>query len=114
MATAAERAAAKAARLADKGAGSRIVNQTPEVAAPASVTESRAGRVKPVRTTLDLAPALYDSFDDWARTAERELREYGIGRQIKAETQRALLRRFLDDPALQREVVEQLKREAKR
>ncbi len=112
MSSASDRAREKASRLA---AGSR--QRPPEPATAEDVPEERpvptaprAARVKPVRMTLDLAPALHADFDDWTTRITRQL---GRGRVVRADVLRVLVRQLLEDEAVQRRVIEALEREAR-
>ncbi len=113
MSSAADRAREKASRLA---AGSR--QRATEPATAEAVPEERsapaaprAARVKPVRMTLDLAPALHADFDDWTTRITRQL---GQGRVVRADVLRVLVRQLLEDEALQERVVQALLQETRR
>src|SRR3954471_15250820 len=118
MSTAAERAKEKAARL---GGASRAAVERAHVPPPpyeelASVSTPprpapRAARTKPVRMTLDLAPALHAQFDDWTVDTFRELGLFPINR---ADVLRVLVRQLLDDPGTQERVKEALLQEGRR
>jgi hypothetical protein len=78
---------------------------------PAVVAPSRAARTKPVRMTLDLAPALHAEFDDWTTGTFRQL---GLGRINRADVLRVLVRQLLNDPEMQERVKKALRREGER
>jgi hypothetical protein len=112
MSSAADRAREKASRIA---AGSQ--QRVPDPVTPKIVPEERpvpavprAARVKPVRMTLDLAPALHADFDDWTTRVTRQL---GRGRVVRADVLRVLVRQLLEDEALQQRVVAALQREGR-
>src|SRR3954464_6214766 len=101
MSTAADKARAKAARIA---AGGRIEGPLEEdltalkdaeftvqsdVAPPVST--------KPIRISLDLAPALFDQLTEWRTKAARRL---GRGRVTNADALRVLVRILLSDEDL--------------
>lgn len=102
MSTAAERARAKADRLAARQQEQR---QAPTAEAEVSLDAPAAGDTTPVRLTLDMAPPLYGSFEAWARTVQRQHR---LGRAVKADVLRILTRRLMADEELQQEVVKAL------
>lgn len=107
MATAAEKARAKAERLASRRT-TTPASSDPEQKRPATSALApipAAADAKPVRLTVDMAPPLHDAFDDWARDAARTHR---FGRSIKADVMRELVRRLLDDPQAQAAVIESL------
>jgi hypothetical protein len=121
MSSAADRAREKAARLgmgsvprpaATTNRGERPPLPPPPYSQPpAVVAPSRAARSKPVRMTLDLAPALHAEFDDWTTGTFREL---GLGRINRADVLRALVRQLLDDPETQQRVKEALRQDTRR
>lgn len=112
MSSAADRAREKAGRIGSRPArpvppppysSMPPVDVTPDQPAPderpasrpASPDNSRAARTKPVRMTLDLAPALHAEFDDWTT---RTFRELGLARINRADVLRVLVRQLLNDP----------------
>lgn len=101
-----EQQKARAARMAEN-AERRAGVELDDAAAP--VTEVRllaAETPKPVRVSLDLAPALYDDFGDWCKRSAREL---GRGRVKNVDVLRSLVRELLDDPDLQGRVRDRLR-----
>jgi hypothetical protein len=115
MTTSTDKARAKAARMA-ASATKRPTTTTdsPDAdTAPAPVvsTATAAEDTTPVRTTIDLSPPLFDSFDGWVRSTTRKHR---YGRSIKADVIRILIRRLLNDPELQRHVIDTLTQERKK
>jgi hypothetical protein len=103
MSTAAERARENARRLS-KTSG----KPPPEPAAAYELTP--AERVKPIRTTLDLSPALYAAFEDWTISAGRK-----IGRKIsRTDVLRALVRRLVDDEGFSAEILQMLREDTRR
>lgn len=113
MSTTAQKAREKAARLAAGRTASGSADSIMEaadsatVATPAAAPAVRAERVKPVRVTLDLAPALYGELTDWQTTTAREIKQPRIP---TADVLRALVRRLLVDEELQRHVTESLRK----
>lgn len=108
MATAAEKARAKAERLASSRRSLAPATEDTEQKRPATPPPAAApvaADAKPVRLTVDMAPPLHDAFDDWARDAARTHR---FGRSIKADVMRELVRRLLNDPEAQAAVIESL------
>lgn len=104
MSTASERARAKAERL------SALSRPTSGGGVEPVVQETRAERVKPVRLSLDLAPALFEDFEDWTIRASRS-----VGTKLnKADVYRVLTRRLLEDEVLAAEVVAVLRADARR
>lgn len=111
--TRANAAKEKAARLAAQRHASTVDPEQPEettlgerpVARPAEAER------KNVRLTVDLAPLLYDDFEDWRRQAAREL---GRGRVKSVDVVRELLRQVMADAALSRQVIDALRREGGR
>ncbi len=94
------------------------VSSTPEEATPQPAgapvkpatrsSSSRAARVKPVRMTLDLAPALHAEFEDWTTKTSRQA---GRGRVVRADVLRVLVRELLKDEELQARVTDALNTE---
>ena len=110
MSTAADKARAKAARIAvpepskDDPAALRqavIDSGRPYVPAPVGV--------KPIRISLDLAPALFDQLTEWRTRAARQL---GRGRVTNADVLRALVRALMADEELTTRVITALRRES--
>ncbi len=105
MSAAAERARAKAARLA----ATRPAE--PEFAAAedaVSVTTSLPVSTKPIRISLDLAPALFDQLTEWRTRAARQL---GRGRVTNADALRVLVRLLMTDQELSAKVLTLLRQE---
>lgn len=106
MSTAAERAREKAQRVSAAGAAAAHQRETEtEVVRAPKVAQ------KPVRTTLDLAPAIYRELEDWTTAAARQI---GTHRLNRSDVQRVMIRRLLDDEAFSAEVVEALRADARR
>lgn len=103
MSTAAQRAAEKAARLAARHNDTKATTDAAD-AAPANVPTPEADTT-PVRLTVDFAAPLFDSYDAWARDTNRKHR---LGRSIKSDVIRALVRKLLDDEDLRDEIVKTL------
>jgi hypothetical protein len=105
MSTAGERARAKAARIA-------VVQSPTSENAPAlessQTTVMPPVSVKPIRISLDLAPALFDQLTEWRTRAARQL---GRGRVTNADVLRVLVRMLLSDTELTARVVSELRRE---
>lgn len=96
----AEELAAKAARLKQQQHDKETRSSVPtEVRAPSEI------RVRPVRLTLDVAPADHAALARWSLDASAEL---GRARVAGQELMRALLRRALADPELRRLVVDDI------
>jgi len=64
---------------------------------------------KPIRISLDLAPALFDQLTEWRTRAARQL---GRGRVTNADALRVLVRTLLSDEELTARVVTTLRHEA--
>jgi hypothetical protein len=77
-------------------------------AEPARKPSGKVTRMKPVRMTLDLAPALHADFEDWTTRTSREL---GRGRVVRADVLRVLVRQLLEDEDIQGRVKDVLRRE---
>src|SRR4051794_32196745 len=110
MSTAADRARVKAARIAANRPGEPEVaasEETPRLIAQPS-TQSPVS-VKPIRISLDLAPALFDQLTEWRTRAARQL---GRGRVTNADALRVLVRLLLSDEELTARVVASLRRES--
>lgn len=108
MATRADKTAAdKSARLRAMREGGQVIppptsavidEATPEQdKAPSAAPMQREEGGTMVRLSVDLAQALYDSLDDWMRTAARAS---GFTRFNRVKVIRALIRELLADPAL--------------
>src|SRR4051794_10759791 len=111
MSTAADRARAKAARIA---VARPQETESPLPAEEASRSLSQASSlppvsVKPIRISLDLAPALFDQLTEWRTRAARQL---GRGRVTNADALRVLVRLLLSDEELTARVVASLRRES--
>jgi hypothetical protein len=110
MSSAADRARAKAARIAAVQP-SEPEFITSEEGAPVGspVTSSLPPSIKPIRISLDLAPALFDQLTEWRTRAARQL---GRGRVTNADALRVLVRLLLSDEELTTRVIESLRRES--
>jgi hypothetical protein len=106
VSTAAERARAKAARIA-------AVVPSEVDSAPAQessqTTVMPPVSVKPIRISLDLAPALFDQLTEWRTKAARQL---GRGRVTNADVLRVLVRMLMTDGDLTSRVIAVLRRES--
>lgn len=108
----------KAARLAAQRHAPVVdpatVDNDPKQAQPAtfpSPQPRQAADNRKIRMTLDLTPALYDDFEDWRRTAARQL---GRGRVQSVEVLRLLLRELLaKNSELSPVVIDALRREGR-
>lgn len=110
MSTAADKARAKATRIAmtrPPEAEAILPEETPRLI-PQS-TASQPVSVKPIRISLDLAPALFDQLTEWRTRAARQL---GRGRVTNADALRVLVRLLLSDEELTARVVASLRRES--
>jgi len=110
MSTAADKARAKAARIAvTRPAEGEVtpLDETP-LLIPQS-NDSQPVSVKPIRISLDLAPALFDQLTEWRTRAARQL---GRGRVTNADALRVLVRLLLSDEELTARVVASLRRES--
>lgn len=66
--------------------------------------------MKPVRLSLDLAPALFEDFEDWTIRAGRT-----VGTKLnKPDVYRVLTRRLLEDEVFAAEVVAALRADSRR
>jgi len=65
--------------------------------------------IKPIRVSLDLAPALFDQLTEWRTKAARQL---GRGRVTNADALRVLVRLLMTDEELTARVIEALARES--
>lgn len=108
MSAARETAAEREARMTRAAAG-RAEAKPPPVAAPpvAGTRRPQVVRTKPVRTTVDMAPALHRKLKRWTAEAadELELADVPI-----AEVVRALVRRLTEDGELSDAVLDDLRR----
>jgi hypothetical protein len=107
MSTAADRARAKAARIA------ATRPEEPEVSPlldPALVPSQLPVSIKPIRISLDLAPALFDQLTQWRTRAARQL---GRGRVTNADALRVLVRLLMADQELTARVVAALRNESR-
>jgi hypothetical protein len=102
VSTAADRARAKAARIAATRPGEPEVTPSPD---PAPVTFELPVSTKPIRISLDLAPALFDQLTEWRTRAARQL---GQGRVTNADALRVLVRLLLSEEKLSTQVIELL------
>src|SRR4051794_38504188 len=108
MSTAADRARAKAARIA---VARPQETGSPLPAEEASRSLSQASSlppvsVKPIRISLDLAPALFDQLTEWRTRAARQL---GRGRVTNADALRILVRMLMADQELTAQVIADLR-----
>jgi hypothetical protein len=110
VSSAADKARAKAARIAvTRPAEAEAIpsEETPRLipqpSAPPPVS------AKPIRISLDLAPALFDQLTEWRTKAARQL---GRGRVTNADALRVLVRTLLTDEELTVRVIEALRRES--
>ncbi len=114
MSTASERARAKAARLAATPPADEPAVEAFEVLKEGTRYGVRADvpppvSTKPIRISLDLAPALFDQLTEWRTRAARQL---GRGRVTNADALRVLVRALLSDEELTARVIADLRREA--
>jgi hypothetical protein len=110
VSTASERARAKAARIAavqPPAADSASIQESLQPSPQAIVTPPVS--VKPIRISLDLAPALFDQLTEWRTKAARRL---GRGRVTNADALRVLVRMVMTDEDLTVRVIEALRRES--
>ncbi len=105
MTTAKQRLADKANRMrASKGAA----KAAPEAAAPARpVPTTAAPLAKPVRCTVDLAPARYRALQDWLN---EEAVRLGVSRITKQQALDALVGLLLTDEVTSRKIVAELRK----
>jgi hypothetical protein len=106
VSTAADRARAKAARIA---AAPVAEPEIEPVDNPIPVTSSLPLSTKPIRISLDLAPALFDQLTEWRTRAARQL---GRGRVTNVDALRMLVRLLLTDQELSSRVVGLLRQES--
>src|SRR3954452_7568923 len=110
MSTAADKARAKAARIAvarPQEPDSSLPEEDPQ---PLSQTSSLPPvSVKPIRISLDLAPALFDQLTEWRTRAARQL---GRGRVTNADALRVLVRMLMIDQDLTARVIAALRSES--
>ena len=111
MSSAADRARAKAARIGATRPAEQDVTLAPApVSTNSPPTDSQLPvSIKPIRISLDLAPALFDQLTEWRTRAARRL---GRGRVTNADALRALVRLLLSDEELTTRVIESLRRES--
>src|SRR4051812_28639196 len=110
MSTAADKARAKAARIAvTRPAEAEVIpaEETPPPQPPLHPPPPVS--VKPIRISLDLAPALFDQLTEWRTKAARQL---GRGRVTNADALRVLVRLLLTDEELTGRVVAHLRQES--
>jgi hypothetical protein len=116
VSAASERARAKAARLAankpeDQEASSdgrrELVEAVQTALRPEDPPPVPVG-IKPIRISLDLAPALFDQLTEWRTRAARQL---GRGRVTNADALRVLVRTLMSDEELSGRVIAALRRE---
>src|SRR4051794_31848304 len=111
MSTAADRARAKAARIA-VARPQETESPLPAEEASQSLLQTSPlppGSVKPIRISLDLAPALFDQLTEWRTRAARQL---GRGRVTNADALRILVRLLMTDEELTARVIDALRRES--
>ena len=106
MSTAAERARAKAARIAAVALSASESAPTPE---SSQATVMPPVSVKPIRISLDLAPALLDQLTEWRTRAARQL---GRGRVTNADALRVLVRMLMTNEDLTAQAIAALRRES--
>jgi hypothetical protein len=110
VSTAADKARAKAARIAAaRPPGTEVINSEEIQPASLSVTSSLPVSVKPIRISLDLAPALFDQLTEWRTRAARRL---GRGRVTNADALRVLVRMLVTDEDLTAQAIAALRRES--
>ena len=110
MSTAADKARAKAARIAaTRPPESEAIDSQETASAVSSVTSSLPVSIKPIRISLDLAPALFDQLTEWRTRAARQL---GRGRVTNADVLRVLVRMLMTDEDLTARVITSLRRES--
>jgi hypothetical protein len=110
VSTAADKARAKAARIAaTRSPESEAIDSQETTSAVSSVTSSLPVSIKPIRISLDLAPALFDQLTEWRTRAARQL---GRGRVTNADALRVLVRMLITDEELTARVVHALRRES--
>jgi hypothetical protein len=110
MSTAADKARAKAARIAVTRPAEAEVTPSEETPRPISQpSTSPPVSVKPIRISLDLAPALFDQLTEWRTRAARQL---GRGRVTNADALRVLVRMLVMDEDLTAQAIAALRRES--
>jgi hypothetical protein len=110
MSTAADKARAKAARIAAaRPPEPEVLDSEETVPASLLVTSSLPVSIKPIRISLDLAPALFDQLTEWRTRAARQL---GQGRVTNADALRVLVRMLMTDEELTARVIAALRRES--
>jgi hypothetical protein len=108
MSTAAERARAKAARLTAGTQTSPVLFQEEARPVASPVSSPLPVSTKPIRISLDLAPALFDQLTQWRTRAARQL---GQGRVTNADALRVLVRLLVSDEELTAAVIAALRRD---
>ena len=106
MSTAGERARAKAARIAAVTPSASESAPTPQ---SSQATVMPPVSVKPIRISLDLAPARLDQLTEWRTRAARQL---GRGRVTNADALRVLVRMLVTDEDLTAQAIAALRRES--
>jgi hypothetical protein len=111
MSAAADRARAKAASIAATRPVEPEVtpSQDPAPVTPSPTSSQLPVSIKPIRISLDLAPALFDQLTEWRTKAARQL---GRGRVTNADALRVLVRTLLADEELTARVIGALRRES--
>jgi hypothetical protein len=111
MSSAADRARAKAARIGATRPAEQDAALAPDLAPATSPPPASQlpVSIKPIRISLDLAPALFDQLTEWRTRAARQL---GRGRVTNADALRVLVRLLLSDEELTTRVIESLRRES--
>ncbi len=104
---------AKAARIAEArraGEGQEVRRSVPQEEHPADPEErpARSVRTRPVRLSVDIAPR---DHVELVRLTVAAAEELGVARVHGQEVVRAVLRRLLADPALQRQVLDDVRAE---
>jgi hypothetical protein len=108
--TAADKARAKAARIAATRpleTDSPVPQESPQLLPQDSIMPPVS--IKPIRISLDLAPALFDQLTEWRTRAARQL---GRGRVTNADVLRVLVRMLTSDEELTARVITSLRRES--
>jgi hypothetical protein len=117
VSSAADKARAKAARIAANSPADpdessdgikELVEAVKFTSRPLDLSPPPVG-TKPIRISLDLAPALFDQLTEWRTKAARQL---GRGRVTNADALRVLVRMLMADDQLTARVIDALRRES--